>query len=220
MTLNAGLIIRLNQHNYFLESKMYKRKLLAISVAYAFTGMLFSTQSYAESSEDVEVISVTGIKGSLIRAIDTKREARGVVDSISAEDIGKFPDQNVAESLQRIPGVSIDRSGGEGQRITVRGFGPEFNTVLVNGRTMATENQERDFSFDTLASELISGTEVYKTYSASMTEGGIGATVNVTTARPFDINGTKVVVSAKALHEELSGETTPQISGLVTRTLR
>ena len=197
---------------------MYKRKLLAISVAYAVSGMLFNTQSYAETSEDVEVISVTGIKGSLIRAIDTKREARGVVDSISAEDIGKFPDQNVAESLQRIPGVSIDRSGGEGQRITVRGFGPEFNTVLVNGRTMATENQERDFSFDTLASELISGTEVYKTYSASMTEGGIGATVNVTTARPFDINGTKVVVSAKALHEELSGETTPQISGLASTT--
>ncbi|MGJ8692743.1 MAG: TonB-dependent receptor [Thalassotalea sp.] len=197
---------------------MYKNKFLAASITCALSGSLMSLHAYAEETKtkDVEVIQVTGIKGSLLRAIDTKRGTRGVVDSISAEDIGKFPDQNVAESLQRIPGVSIDRSGGEGQRITVRGFGPEFNTVLVNGRTMATENQERDFSFDTLASELISGTEVYKTYSANMTEGGIGATVNVKTARPFDINGTKIVASAKMLHESLSGESTPQISGLAS----
>jgi len=199
---------------------MYKKNFLAASIVCALSSSLISVQSYAEQTktDEVEVIQITGIKGSLQRAIDTKRGARGVVDSISAEDIGKFPDQNVAESLQRIPGVSIDRSGGEGQRITVRGFGPEFNTVLVNGRTMATENQERDFSFDTLASELISGTEVYKTYSANMTDGGIGATVNVTTARPFDINGTKVVASAKVLYESLSGESTPQISGLASTT--
>lgn len=200
---------------------MYKKKMLAVSIACALSSAFISMQSGAqetETPENIEVIQITGIKGSLIRAIDAKRGTSGVMDSISAEDIGKFPDQNVAESLQRIAGVAIDRSGGEGQRITVRGFGPEFNTVLVNGRTMATENQERDFSFDTLASELISGTAVYKTYSASMTEGGIGSTVNVTTARPFDIDGTKLIASAKMLHESLSGESTPQVSGLASTT--
>ncbi len=166
-----------------------------------------------------DTIVVRGIRKSLTDATAIKRNANGVVDAISAEDIGKFPDQNVAESLQRIPGVSIDRSSGEGQRITVRGFGPEFNAVLVNGRTMATENVERDFSFDTLASELISGTEVYKTYSASLPDGGIGATVNVKTARPFDIDGFKFAASAKGLYEELADEITPQVSGLVSNTL-
>ena len=88
--------------------------------------------------KETEIIEVRGIRGALGRALDTKREAGGVVDSISAEDIGKFPDTNLAESLQRITGVSIDRSGGEGQQITVRGFGPQFNTILVNGRQQAS----------------------------------------------------------------------------------
>ncbi|WP_016953871.1 TonB-dependent receptor [Catenovulum agarivorans] len=197
---------------------MHNKKFINLSVAVAVSNALINAQAIAQEPNETEIILVKGIKSSLVKAIDTKREARGVVDSISAEDIGKFPDQNVAESLQRIPGVAIDRSGGEGQRITVRGFGPEFNNVLVNGRTMATENQERDFSFDTLASELISGTEVYKTYSADMTDGGIGSTVNLITARPFDISGSKFVFSAKALHEELSGKTTPQFSGLASGT--
>ncbi|MDP4987846.1 MAG: TonB-dependent receptor plug domain-containing protein, partial [Porticoccaceae bacterium] len=128
-----------------------------------------------------EIIEVRGIRGALGRAMDSKREAGGVVDSISAEDIGKFPDTNLAESLQRITGVSIDRSGGEGQLITVRGFGPEFNTVLVNGRQMASENQSRAFSFDTIASELVRSLDVHKTSSATMQSGGIGSTVNVNT---------------------------------------
>jgi len=197
---------------------MYKKNFLAASIVCALSSSLISVQGYAEQTktDEVEVIQITGIKGSLIRAIDTKREASGFVDSISAEDIGKFPDQNVAESLQRIPGISIDRSGGEGQRVTVRGFGPEFNTVLVNGRTMATENQERDFSFDTLASELISATDVSKTYSARMMDGGIGATINIKTARPFDFDGFEAVVNAKGLYEDKSGETTPQVSALMS----
>lgn len=117
-----------------------------------------ATSAIAEAEsevKEVEVIEIRGIRGALGRAMDAKREAGGVVDSISAEDIGKFPDTNLAESLQRISGVSIDRSGGEGQLITVRGFGPQFNTVLVNGRQIASENQSRAFSFDTIASELV-----------------------------------------------------------------
>jgi len=163
-----------------------------------------------------EIIEVRGIRGALGRAMDSKREAGGVVDSISAEDIGKFPDTNLAESLQRISGVSIDRSGGEGQLITVRGFGPEFNTVLVNGRQMASENQSRAFSFDTIASELVRSLDVHKTSSATMQSGGIGSTVNVNTAKPFAIGGFKVAGSIKGVYDENSEQTSPQISGLIS----
>ncbi|MGB3609432.1 MAG: TonB-dependent receptor [Cellvibrio sp.] len=166
----------------------------------------------------VEEVLVTGIRGSLQRSMDVKREAGGVVDAISAEDIGKFPDTNLAESLQRITGVSIDRSGGEGQLITVRGFGPEFNTVLVNGRQVASENESRAFSFDTVASELVSGLNVHKTSTAMLQSGGIGATVDVRTARPFDMNGFKVAGSVKALIDENSESTSPQFSGLISNT--
>ncbi|MFB0998874.1 MAG: TonB-dependent receptor plug domain-containing protein, partial [Colwellia sp.] len=123
---------------------------------------------------EIEIIEVTGIRGALDRAMNQKREAGGVVDSISAEAIGKFPDTNLAESLQRITGVSIDRSGGEGQLITVRGFGPQFNVVLVNGRQMASENKSRAFSFDTIASELVKNLNVHKTSTSTMQSGGIG----------------------------------------------
>lgn len=194
---------------------MHKNKLST-----AILGIVTSvagTHSLAQEAP-VEELMVTGIRGSLQRSMDVKRSASGVVDAISSEDIGKFPDTNLAESLQRITGVSIDRSGGEGQLITVRGFGPEFNTVLINGRQMATENLSRAFSFDTVASELVSGLDVHKTVTASMQSGGIGSTVNVKTARPFDITGFKVAGSVKAALEENSDKTTPQISGLISNT--
>lgn len=214
------LTITTNQSNEELDSMHNKNKLSAI------IGLLTSvagTQAIAQdaptpsgATEQVEELMVTGIRGSLQRSMDVKRAAGGVVDAISSEDIGKFPDTNLAESLQRITGVSIDRSGGEGQLITVRGFGPEFNTVLINGRQMATENLSRAFSFDTVASELVSGLEVYKTSSATMQSGGVGSTVNVKTARPFAIGEFKVAGSVKAAMEENSEETTPQISGLIS----
>lgn len=164
-------------------------------------------------------IVVTGIRASLQRAIDVKRNADVIVDSIASEDLGKFPDSNVAESLQRITGVSIDRSGGEGQFVTVRGFGPSFNNVLVNGRTIATENATRAFSFDLLAAELISGADVYKSSNAILQDGGIGSTINVKTARPFDTPGTKVVLSAKANYEDISDKFAGDAFGLISTTL-
>jgi TonB-dependent receptor len=214
------LTITTNQSHEELDSMHNKNKLSAIiglltSVAGAHA-IAQDTPVPSNAAEQVEELMVTGIRGSLERSMDVKRSSGGVVDAISSEDIGKFPDTNLAESLQRITGVSIDRSGGEGQLITVRGFGPEFNTVLVNGRQMATENLSRAFSFDTIASEMVSGLEVYKTSSATMQSGGVGSTVNVNTARPFDIGEFKVAGSVKAAMEENSEETTPQISGLVS----
>lgn len=114
-----------------------------------------ATSSLAQQAGTIEEVVVTGIRSSLRQSLDVKREATQVVDAVSAEDVGKFPDANVAEALQRITGVSIDRAGGEGQFITVRGLGPEFNTVLMNGRTVATDNAGREFSFDVLASDII-----------------------------------------------------------------
>jgi len=203
---------RINDMANYKKSKVSSAVLAVLSA-------VATLPAVAESEiKETEVIEVRGIRGALGRAMDAKREAGGVVDSISAEDIGKFPDTNLAESLQRITGVSIDRSGGEGQLITVRGFGPQFNTVLVNGRQMASENQSRAFSFDTIASELVKSLDVHKTSTATMQSGGIGSTVNVNTARPFAINGFKIAGSIKGIYDGNSEETTPQISALVSNT--
>ena len=195
-----------------------RRSLLGVAIASALHAPVAFAQEANTADDQVEVIEVKGFTSSLKASMLDKKASDVVYDGITAEDLGKFPDQNVAESLQRITGVAIDRSGGEGQYITVRGFGPDFNTVLVNGRQIATENQGRAFSFDTLPAELISGAKVYKSPLASMQEGGIGSTVEVTTARPFAFDGFKAVASVKGMYEDISEETTPQLSGLVTNT--
>jgi iron complex outermembrane recepter protein len=161
-------------------------------------------------------IVVTGIRASLANALDLKRETVGVVDAISAEDIGEFPDANIAESLQRIPGVSIDRVNGEGRGVTVRGLGPEFNTVLLNNRLLSTEGGGRSFSFDILSSELITGAEVYKSSEARLQEGGIGSTVILRTARPTDRAGLHFSGSVAGRHDSTSDEVTPFASGVLS----
>ncbi|MGD8175157.1 TonB-dependent receptor [Marinimicrobium sp. ARAG 43.8] len=197
----------------FEKNKVSKAVVLAMS-------SLAGAQALAQqaTSGEFEEVVVTGIRGSLERSMDIKRDASGVVDAISAEDMGKFPDTNVAESLQRITGVSIDRSGGEGQSVTVRGFGPAFNTVMVNGRQMATENQGREFSFDTLSAELVRGVNVYKSSTPTMRSGGIGSAIDVSTARPFDFRGLEIFGSIKGTYESLNEETYPTVSGLISNT--
>ena len=197
----------------------YLSSLVMLNLGLSYTALAAEDASTAQLTQDeTEVITVSGIRGSLVKSKDIKMDADTIVDVITSEDIGKFPDQNVAESLQRITGVAIDRQGGEGQLITVRGMGPEFTSVLLNNRTLATTSGGRAFSFDILASELISGAEVYKTQSSHLQEGAIGATVNVTTFKPFDIPGFKATGTAKALYDEMSGETSPQFSGLISNT--
>jgi iron complex outermembrane receptor protein len=164
----------------------------------------------------VEEVFITGYLGSIKRALIKKRFSDFIVDGVSSEDLGKYPDQNVAEALQRIPGVSIDKNGGEGQFITVRGFGPEFNTVLYNGRVLATENQGREFSFDVLAAELISGAEAHKTPTASTIVGGIGSTINLITANPIDHFGLRSTYHLKQTYDTLSEQSFPHYSGLMS----
>ena len=180
-----------------------------------------------ETSSD-EIV-VTGIRASLRASMEIKREAHGIVDAISAEDIGKFPDTNLAESLQRITGVSIDRSNGEGSTVTVRGFGPEFNLVTLNGRQMPTSSlgdgasppSGRSFDFANLASEGIAGVEVYKTGRASVASGGIGATINIKTAKPLDTPGLKGSIGGKLVLDTSRNEgtpVTPELSGIISDT--
>jgi iron complex outermembrane recepter protein len=224
-----GLLSINNKDNMGKTDNMLKKNTLSTAIVAILASTAAVNATAAEESKvnkqskvekEIEKITVTGIRGSLLRSLDVKRESGGVVDSISAEDIGKFPDTNLAESLQRITGVSIDRSGGEGQLITVRGFGPQFNTVLINGRQIASENQSRAFSFDTVAAELVKSLDVHKTSTATTQSGGIGATVNVNTARPFAISGFKMAGSVKGVYDENSGETTPQVSGLISNTFK
>ena len=187
------------------------------------------------SDQEGDVIVVTGIRASLDRAIDLKRNASGVVDGISAEEMGKFPDTNLAESLQRITGVSIDRVNGEGSKVTVRGFGPGFNLVTLNGRTLPTASiasvgqdqngdfvsgTTRSFDFANLASEGVGRLEVYKTARASIPGGGIGAAINIVTRRPLDAPaGFSGSIGAKALYDGSDtfehARVTPEASGLI-----
>lgn len=205
----------------------FKKKLIATTIAsYALMGM--SGMALAQDNGNIEEIVVTGIKGSLQRAMDIKRDAKGVVDAISAEDIGKFPDTNLAESLQRITGVSIDRVNGEGSKVTVRGFGPDFNMVTLNGRQMPVSgleativNSTRSFDFANLAAEGVSGVSVYKTGRADVATGGIGATIDISTARPLDNPGLKATVSTKAVFDTSvnnGDDVTPEVSGLFSNT--
>ena len=188
------------------------------------------TQSLpAEPTQGEDDIVVTGIRASLRATIDIKRDAQGVVDAISAEDIGKFPDTNLAESLQRITGVSIDRSNGEGSFVTVRGFGPEYNLVTLNGRQMPTSSlgdgasapASRSFDFANLASEGVSAVEVYKTGRASVPSGGIGSSINIRTPRPLDKPGMRGSLAAKGVLDSSQNgknQILPEVSGIFSTT--
>jgi len=209
-----------------------KTKLSSAIVSLMATTMFSAQHVYAEDA--AEEVVVTGIRGALEKAMDIKRESAGVVDAISAEDMGKFPDTNLAESLQRITGVSIDRSNGEGSKITVRGFGPDYNMVTLNGRTLPTgsayggnsgadastrSGNSRAFDFANLASEAVAGVEVYKTGKANIAAGGIGASVNIKTAKPLDNQGFKASVGGKAVMDTTNrtgDDITPELSGLVS----
>ena len=179
------------------------------------------TSAQQDDATELDAVVVTGIRGSLISSMNLKRNSQGVVDGIVAEDIGKFPDTNLAESLQRISGVSIDRnSTGEGSKVTVRGVGPDFNMVLLNGRQMPAStlldtgaSASRAFDFANLASEAISEIEVYKTSRASTPAGGIGATINIKTARPLDNPGFVGNVSLKAVHDTSNGNLPDSLQG-------
>ena len=181
-----------------------------------------------DDAAEVDDIVVTGFRASLQNALNIKRREAGVVDAISAEDIADFPDTNLAESIQRIPGVSIDRDAGEGRSITVRGLSSEFTRTRINGTeaqssTGATDssggvNRGRGFDFNVFASELFNNITVRKTASAEVEEGSLGATVDLQTSRPFDKVGFQGAVSGQYGYNDLSQDWSPRFAALVSNT--
>jgi TonB-dependent receptor len=213
-----------------MKNNRFTKTQIATSLSIAL-GAFSAPMVYAadEAADNVEVIEVRGIRGSLVKSTAMKRNATGVVDSISSEDIGKFPDTNLAESLQRITGVSIDRENGEGSKVTVRGFGPDFNMVTLNGRTMPASSlpggggtaNSRAFDFSNLASDAVSAVAVYKTGQASIATGGIGATIDIVTGKPLDNPGMHASIGGKALMDttnRVGSDITPELSGLFSWT--
>ena len=214
----------------------FNPKALPITSKALFTivgGAVLINPVYAQeqASEELEEVVVTGLRGSLKASMETKRDALGVVDAINAEDIGKFPDTNLSEALQRITGVSIDRRNGEGALVTARGFGPQFNMVTLNGRQMPAADayrcgdaitggsggNSRAFNFANLAAEAINAVEVYKTGRADVATGGIGATINIRTARPLDNDGMVLNIGVKAVNDttnRVGDDFTPEVSGI------
>ncbi|HET7267551.1 MAG TPA: TonB-dependent receptor [Oleiagrimonas sp.] len=192
-----------------------------------------NSQNNRQSPTELNTVVVTGVRNSLEQSMNIKRNAIGIVDAISAEDIGKFPDTNLAASLQRITGVSISRRNGAGAEVTVRGFGPQFNMVTVDGRHIPgadafgaagqvaignVNGGTRAFNFAQLSPTGVRTLEVYKTGRANVASGGIGATINVKTDKPFYHPGGKVIASvgAKGIYdtsEPFDSSVTPAASG-------
>ncbi|HYJ81965.1 MAG TPA: TonB-dependent receptor plug domain-containing protein, partial [Allosphingosinicella sp.] len=178
----------------------------------------------AAEETTTEDIVVTGFRRSLQSALNVKRNSVAAVDAIVAEDIAKFPDQNLAESLQRIPGISIQRDGGEGRAITVRGLGAQFTRVRVNGlETVATStdgasaNRDRAFDFNVFASELFNSIVVHKTAESSLDEGSLGAVVDLNTGNPLGgRRGLTLVGSAQGSYNDLSKNVGPRVAGLLS----
>jgi len=214
-----------------MHSRINRKKtpvtLLALSIGMAL-GATAQAQQAPPSATELDTVTVTGYRASVEKALDIKRGEAGVVDAIVAEDIGKFPDLNLAESLQRIPGVVITRDGGEGRSISVRGLGPDFTRVRINGMEALTTvgagdqsggtNRGRGFDFNVFASDLFSQLIVRKTASADVEEGSLGATVDLRTARPFDYDGFTFAASGQASYNDMAQKADPRMAALISNT--
>ncbi|MBV6870504.1 TonB-dependent receptor [Xanthomonas euvesicatoria] len=197
----------------------FRRSVMAISVA-----TLLSAQAYAQdatttatpasdaTTQQLDTVQVTGTRSSVTKAQLVKQNAEQIVDSIVAEDIGKLPDNNVAEALQRISGIQISRNYGEGSAIAIRGL-TQVRTEL-NGRDIFTANDGRGLSFEDVSAELLGGVNVYKNPSANMIEGGLGGTVDLRTRLPFDYDGRKIAGSVQYNYYDLADDGKPAFSGL------
>ena len=176
-------------------------------------------EQVSEGEPTDNVIVVRGVRGSIARSVELKKNASTVQDSISALELGVFPDDNVADSLAHITGVAISRTaGGEGQYVSVRGLGPEYTLTTFNGRILATDGASRDFAYDVLPSDVISGADVIKGAEASNTEGAIGGLVNLRSASPFDKLGLNGVARLQGDYNMMSEYAGVKFSGVVSNT--
>ena len=171
------------------KNTQFKRSTLALCIAATFTAISMPSMAADDKNDSdvIEVIEVKGIRGSLEASLNTKRFSNSIVDAITSEDIGKFPDKNIGDALQRIPGVTVDRQYGEASGVTIRGTAPEQSRILLNGQTVASTSwydlgpATRTFNLELLSAEQVSAIEVYKTPEARLEEGALGGTVDLTT---------------------------------------
>ncbi len=204
---------------------------MALALSLVAAGPAWAQQTPAEGQSDAESeeVVVTGFRASLANALSDKRKADQIVDSITAEDIADFPDANIAESIQRLPGVSIDRDNGEGRSITVRGLGGDFQSVFLNGadaqnisggnQSDAGGNRSRGFDFNTFASELFSGVKITKSVTAKDEEGSLGAIIDLITGRPLSYKGDRISIGAEGEYRENGDSWNPRLTGLFSKRL-
>ncbi|MCS0584876.1 TonB-dependent receptor [Massilia pinisoli] len=187
---------------------------IAMAVA---TALLAVAHAHAQDAAAPEQVVVTGYRYSIEKSLDQKREANSIVEVITAEDIGKFPDKNVADALQRVPGVIIDRSGGEGKNVSVRGLSSELTLTELNGNYIATAESNgdptRSFNYTLMPSNMLSSAELFKTPEARIDEGGIGGTVILHTRRPLDVKSGSGFVNAEGTWADTTKKTDGQFSG-------
>jgi iron complex outermembrane receptor protein len=221
-----------------MNKPVLKKKILPNLIALALGGAIAPhlyaadpATADAQTSEAVPAgdtstatVEVRGIRERLKRNLAEKRDAGNVIDTVTAEEVGKFPDKNVADSLQRVPGISVDRTWGEGRDIFVRGTDKNLNLTQLNGQAVASgywwknDSQSRGFNYDILASELVGSIDVYKSPSADLDEGSIGGLVNVKTRKPFQLKSLVIQGSVEETYSELPKKTDPQFSGLLSWT--
>ena len=194
---------------------------MSIVAALGVCGTAVAQDAPQTDPKDLDKVVVTGIRGSLEQALDAKREANAIVDAITAEDVGKFPSTNVAEAMTIIPGVTIDKAFGQGEKVSILGTDPALNRTVLNGQTVAsadwfiTDQPGRTFNYSLLAPQLVGKVEVYKSPEAWLDEGAIGGTVNISTRKPLDLDDTTVSGSISHLHNHRIGSGDPSISAMV-----
>jgi len=210
---------------------LLKRKKLSMLVALLSSTVgaaALAPQVFAQEDDDMlEEVIVSGFRAAQAAGLENKRSANNSVESIIAEDIGKMPDLNLAESLQRSPGVAITREGGEGRQITVRGLGPEYTRVTLNGMEVPSSaggtdasggtNRGRPFDFNVFGSELFSKINIHKSATSSVEEGGIASTVELFSHKPLDNPGLTLTGGVQGAYNVNTGEFAPRLSGLYSQ---
>ena len=209
-----------------MRPSTFKKNVLATNIAlllgsaFSMSAMAADADTPVAADENIEKIEVRGMRASMKASINAKRFSDSVVDAVTAEDIGKFPDGDVGESLARIPGVAVNRQFGQGQQVSIRGASSQLTRTLLNGHSVASTGWydqqaiDRSFNYSLLPPEMVGAIEVYKSSQADIAEGGIGGTVIVNTREPLDLDSNSIFVSAKADYGTISEETDPELSGL------
>ncbi|MDG2394198.1 MAG: TonB-dependent receptor plug domain-containing protein, partial [Thalassotalea sp.] len=208
-----------------MSSFKFQKHVLASSIAMVLAGASASAiaaeeNAAANAEENIEVIEVTGIRGSNKKNLNAKKFSNSIVDVVNAEDVGKFPDSDVGEALARVPGVAVNRQFGQGQQVSIRGASNQLTLTTLNGQNVASTGWydqqaiDRSFNYSLLPPEMVAGLEVYKSSQADLVEGGIGGTVNVITRKPLDMDSGSIFGSVDYNYSSATEDGDPSYSGL------